>query len=101
MTDNNQNIHAEEEILETKYSPHDESEKTSKGGTPTSEGLLKEIEELKEALARSQADYQNLVMRNERDRADMVHFLSAKILLPLLTQIDHLERAVKIKEGVE
>lgn len=31
----------------------------------------------------------------------MVHFLSAKILLPLLTQVDNLERAVKLKDGVE
>jgi GrpE len=53
---------------------------------------------LQNALARSQADYQNLLMRVERDKADMVHFLSAKILLPLLTQVDNLERAVKTKE---
>jgi molecular chaperone GrpE (heat shock protein) len=57
-----------------------------------------EIVRLKEALARSQADYQNLLMRIDRDKADMVHFLSAKILAPLLTQIDNLERAVKLKE---
>ena len=60
--------------------------------------LLVQIEELKSSLVRSQADYQNLAMRTERDKADMVHFLSAKIFLPLLTQVDHLERAVKIKE---
>ena len=60
-----------------------------------------EIARLKEALARSQADYQNLLMRIDRDKADMIHFLSAKILTPLLTQIDNLERAVKLKEWVE
>ncbi len=63
--------------------------------------MLLEITRLQEALARSQADYQNLVMRNERDKADMVHFLSTKILLPLLTQLDNLERAVKLKDGIE
>jgi molecular chaperone GrpE (heat shock protein) len=57
-----------------------------------------EILRLKEALARSQADYQNLLMRVDRDKVDMIHFLSAKILSPLLTQIDNLERAVKLKE---
>lgn len=60
-----------------------------------------EVKKLQEALLRSQADYQNLLMRGERDRADMVHFLSSKILAPLLTQIDNLERAVALKSGVE
>lgn len=40
-------------------------------------------------------------MRVERDKADMVHFLSAKILLPLLTQVDNLERAIAIKSDVQ
>jgi molecular chaperone GrpE (heat shock protein) len=60
--------------------------------------MQKTVEELKSALARSQADYQNLIMRTERDKSDMVYFLSAKIFLPLLVQVDNLERAVKIKE---
>jgi molecular chaperone GrpE (heat shock protein) len=37
-------------------------------------------------------------MRVERDKADMAFFLSSKMLMPLLTQIDNLERAVKLKE---
>lgn len=60
-----------------------------------------EVKNLKNALVRAQADYQNLLMRVERDRADMIHFLSAKILLPLLAQVDTLERAVKLKAEVE
>jgi molecular chaperone GrpE (heat shock protein) len=60
--------------------------------------VLQKIVDLQASLARSQADYQNLVMRSERDKADMIQFLSAKIILPLLTQIDNLERAVKLKE---
>jgi len=67
---------------------------TDSGG----EDLLQKIVDLQASLARSQADYQNLVMRSERDKADMIQFLSAKIILPLLTQIDNLERAVKLKE---
>ncbi len=63
--------------------------------------LLQKIADLQASLARSQADYQNLVMRSERDKADMIQFLSAKIILPLLTQIDNLERAVKLKEWIE
>lgn len=59
------------------------------------------IKRLQESLARSQADYQNLLMRVERDRSEMVSFLSGKILTPILSQVDNLERAVKLKEGVE
>ena len=40
-------------------------------------------------------------MRVERDKADMVGFLSAKILFPLLAQVDTLERAIKLKEWTE
>ena len=60
-----------------------------------------EIRRLQDALARSQADYQNLVMRSDRDRVEMVSYLSGKILAPLLTQVDNLERAVNLKAWVE
>jgi molecular chaperone GrpE len=60
-----------------------------------------EIARLRESLARSQADYQNLLMRNDRDKIEMVSFLSGKILMPLLTQVDNLERAVALKAWVE
>lgn len=68
------------------------------GTTPTSDD---ELARLRDALARSQADYQNLLMRVERDKADMAFYLSSKILTPLLTQVDTLERAVRLKDGVE
>jgi molecular chaperone GrpE len=66
--------------------------------TPTSDD---EVARLRDALARSQADYQNLLMRVERDKADMAFYLSSKILTPLLTQVDTLERAVKLKNDVD
>lgn len=62
---------------------------------------IDQIASLNASLARSQADYQNLLMRVERDKTDMAFFLSAKMLTPLLNQIDNLERAIKLKEGVE
>lgn len=70
-------------------------------GTYSSDKSQEEIARLREALARSQADYQNLLMRVDRDKADMVGFLSAKILFPLLAQVDTLERAIKLKEWTE
>lgn len=59
-----------------------------------------EVSRLKEALARSQADYQNLQARMERDRADMVRYSSTKVILPLLTIVDNLERAIALKSEV-
>jgi molecular chaperone GrpE (heat shock protein) len=67
--------------------------------TPVDGG--EQVAQLQASLARSQADYANLLMRVERDKADMAFFLSAKMLAPLLTQIDNLERAVALKTGVE
>lgn len=94
MTQDTQHESLEQEVgADTTTSTWTQDQKT-----PSQE---EEIVRLKEALARSQADYQNLLMRIDRDKADMVHFLSAKILTPLLTQIDNLERAVKLKEGIE
>lgn len=63
--------------------------------------LEEQISQLQWSLARSQADYANLLMRVERDKADMAFFLSTKLFLPLLTQIDNLERAVALKTSVE
>lgn len=60
-----------------------------------------ELTRLSEALARSQADYQNLVMRSERDKADMLAYLSSKIITPLLKEVDNLDRAVALKAWVE
>ena len=60
-----------------------------------------EIKRLEDALARSQADYQNFVMRSDRDKAEMISYISGKILSPLLTQVDNLERAVNLKAWVE
>lgn len=65
------------------------------------ENTNNEIETLKEKLARSQADYQNLLMRAERDKKDMTFFITEKLLRWLLIQIDHLDRAIKIKDNVQ
>jgi molecular chaperone GrpE len=62
---------------------------------------INELARIQESLARSQADYQNLLMRVERDKSDMAFFLASKLLLPLLSQVDNLERAVKLKENIE
>ena len=79
MTHDTKNENTEQEVLQTEDT------------VPATEWSFQvnsddEVTRLREALARAQADYQNLLMRVDRDKADMVHFLSAKILTPLLTQ---------------
>ncbi len=78
--------------------PNDDTENI---GEDVPMNTLEQVSILHAALARSQADYQNLLMRVERDKVDMAFFLSTKMLIPLLTQMDNLERAVKLKEWVE
>jgi len=54
-----------------------------------------ELERLKEALARKQADYENFKKRTERDREDMVFFLKSDILKKILGRVDDIERIIK------
>lgn len=60
--------------------------------TGTSDQAL--IEELKSSLARSQADYRNLLARGERDRQEMGTFLLSEVARKLLGTADNLERAL-------
>ena len=100
--------HAEENLDDVLVSEEIPQPLESEGETTTvswsssdDSSIQDEIKRLQEALARSQADYQNLLMRVERDKSEMVHFLSVKIILPLLSQVDNLERAVALKSGIE
>lgn len=54
-----------------------------------------QLTQLKEALAKSQADYENFKKRTARDKEDMVFFLKSKIILPILKRVDDLERMIK------
>ena len=54
-----------------------------------------QLEEFKQALARKQADYQNLVKRSERDRGEMIHFLTSDIVWKFLTHFDTLSRVIE------
>ena len=104
MTQSDNNTNPQEEIQDSEVLDameqvtSDDTAGSGDGKTLSQDDI---VAGLQASLARSQADYQNLLMRVERDKADMVHFLSAKILLPLLSQMDNLERAIKLKEGTE
>lgn len=92
MSDQTQNPQTEEILEEAPVGGND---------TSTQDSAWDELTRLKDALARSQADYQNLLMRVERDKVEMVSFLSAKLVTPLLKEVDNLERAVALKTGIE
>lgn len=98
QTQNNEETPVLEEMEQI---AQDDASAPSPDASPDASSDDELIKNLQNALARSQADYQNLLMRVERDKTEMTHFLSAKILLPLLTQVDNLERAVKLKAWVE
>lgn len=53
----------------------------------------KELNDLKEALARSQADYRNLLSRVDRERDEMGGYITGNIITKMLPIIDNLERA--------
>lgn len=62
------------------------------------EEILKDesqIVKLKDALARSQADFENFKKRTERDKSDMIFFLKLDIFKKILPRIDDLERIIK------
>lgn len=51
-----------------------------------------QIGKVKDALARTQADYENFKKRTERDKADMIFFLKNDIFKKILPRMDDLER---------
>lgn len=53
-----------------------------------------EIGKLKDTLARSQADYKNLVARTERERNEMADYVTEKLVGKLLPSVDNFERLV-------
>jgi len=53
-----------------------------------------QIAKLKDALTRTQADYENFQKRTERDKTDMIFFLKKDILKKILPRIDDLERII-------
>lgn len=54
-----------------------------------------EIEQLREQLARSQADYANLVRRSREEQSQIGEWSENKTILKFLTILDNLERALE------
>lgn len=56
--------------------------------------LAQELAILKDALARSQAEQQNLIRRLDRERAEMGPYFASKSVAAMLPIVDDLERAL-------
>lgn len=54
---------------------------------------IKKTDELKNQLARTLADYDNLVKRVERERGEVKKFLSLRLILKFLSVLDGFENA--------
>ncbi|MCB9807419.1 nucleotide exchange factor GrpE [Candidatus Peribacteria bacterium] len=59
------------------------------------EQLKQEIQNLREQLARSQADYSNLVRRSREEQAQIGEWTENKTILKFLPILDNLERALE------
>jgi molecular chaperone GrpE len=57
--------------------------------------LKEEIAQLREQLARSQADYSNLVRRSRDENAQIGEWTENKTILKFLPVLDNLERAIE------
>lgn len=91
---NNEEIADIETVLEDDIASAEEAEKNIEEELQNVSNIEKELQVLKESLARSQADYQNLVRRVDRDRNEMWEFLTANIVAKFLPTIDNLERII-------
>ena len=90
----------ENQLIESTPSPPESRE--------TLEALQKEREELKDALLRRRAEFENYRRRVERDRSSAATEAEAGVLVQLLPTVDNLERALAagggesgLREGVE
>jgi len=72
-----------------------------KASTPLDESaeLRREVAELKEALLRRRADFENYKKRVERDRGAATADAEAGVLRQLLGTVDNLERALQAQDG--
>ena len=78
--------------------PTDETTPTTQWGDDSSAQISQlqwEIDTLREQLARSQADYSNLVRRTREEQSQMNEWAENKTILKFITILDNLERALE------
>ncbi len=80
------------QVSQNDTSPLEDQNTMSSDGS-SEEELQKRIKDLEEQLARSQADYQNLVRRNREELQQNTEWSENKALLKFLAILDNFERA--------
>lgn len=90
----NQELKDIEQTLEEDIQEAEVAEENIEKELKNVSNIEKELVNLKDALARSQADYQNLVRRVDRDRSEMWDFFTSNIIVKILPSIDNLERII-------
>jgi len=78
-----------------------DADSSGTSGTSTTDPIIEELAALKETAARAQADYRNLLVRTERERGEMVTFMTEKIITKILPSLDSLERIVQFTPEAE
>ncbi len=102
----------EEETQKEEQKEQENSEEEQEETTePTSDEIIKQQEELiqqyKDKLQRSHADFENFKKRSEKERQDFVKYANEGLILNVLEAYEDLERALQVKddkdlrEGVE
>ena len=91
----------EEERAERGLEPHADEPAPSAAGGPGDElaRLRRERDELKDALLRRRADFENYRKRVERDRSAAATEAEASVLRQLLSTVDNLERALAAQDS--
>lgn len=69
------------------------SDNQMQNGQQVQDEKLKELEELKNRLARALADYQNLVKRFAREKEEVIFRANQSLVADLLPVVDNIERA--------
>ena len=115
-TDDVQNVEQAVEDYDLEDEPFNEAEDSSADGTLSGGGpevaelvatraelkrLEGEVKELKEGLARRQADFENYRKRVDRERSETYNRVVADIAAKLLPVLDNLKRALETEASVE
>ena len=96
---NSKEINLESDSLEPEKEKLNENCESSTG--PDTASLATQVEELKEALVRGQADLQNVRRRAERDVESAHKYAVEKFTKDLLAVLDSMDRALEVAEATE
>ena len=92
---NNTPLGTEETTTDTHETDAQDQQGQQTGNNSELEQLKAEIAQLRKQIARSQADYSNLVRRSREENAQISEWSENKMILKFLPTLDNLERALE------